>query len=114
MVELICMPRTKVPRSAIRAPNTAMATAPPTWRQVLKTALAVPACPDGTLATIDSNPRTAGTRGPKHFESVPLTMFPMTLKAAEGRNTSPAWVTPAGPGGSPRGVQKAQFLPLFD
>jgi hypothetical protein len=42
-------------------------------------------------ATIDVNPKTAGTRGPKRFASVPLAMLPTTLKAAAGRKTSPAW-----------------------
>ena len=50
MVRLICIPVTKLAAPARMAPKTAMATAPPTWRNVLNTALAVPACSAGTLS----------------------------------------------------------------
>ena len=51
MVRLVCMPVVNWVRSATRAPKTAMATAPPTWRKVLNTALAVPALSGATLAS---------------------------------------------------------------
>src|SRR6478735_10736097 len=57
MATLICIPPTKVTEFASRAPKTATATAPPTWRKVLNTALAVPAHSGGTL----SKPVITGT-----------------------------------------------------
>src|SRR3954449_2227591 len=48
VARLMLMPVRKVSGLAMRAPKTAIATAPPIWRKVLKTALAVPARSGGT------------------------------------------------------------------
>ena len=50
MTKLVCIPVTKLSELTRMAPKTAIATAPPTWRNVLKTALAVPARSAGTLS----------------------------------------------------------------
>jgi hypothetical protein len=60
MARLARMPVTKVPAVAISAPNTAMATAPPTCRNVLKTALAVPPCSAGTPRSYIATAARAG------------------------------------------------------
>ena len=62
MVRLSRMPRMKWSGLAIRAPKTAMATAPPTWRKVLNTALAVPARSGGTPSSTTAGHRRHGER----------------------------------------------------